>query len=262
MNVKAFFGDALASALELGLGAPDDILRQVTADVLAHDLPRPLWARLLTACLGAPRVDAQLVVETIGVPNLCEHVPPQLIWAVLAEIAARQLGKAAEEIVPLVAAKPASGPVRVPLAPPPPETIAAPAPAAKPPAPAGPSIPAPSDKPLADLISELEAQDPPARGRAPTSQRFRQGNTGIGRPGAAQSRRPQAQASAPIASVVARGSSRRSGTEVSEAETETAVESADWRGKEIAVDDSQLVDWQADTQATDDDFSDLGGRKR
>jgi hypothetical protein len=60
---------------------------------------------------------------------------------------------------------------------------------------------------------------------------------------------------------------RRTGTEVSEAETETAVENADWRGREIAVDDSQLVDWQADGAASssaitgDDDFSDLG-RKR
>ena len=54
MNAKAFLVDALTSALDLGLATPDDIVRHVTADVLAAHLPRPLWARLLTACVGAP----------------------------------------------------------------------------------------------------------------------------------------------------------------------------------------------------------------
>ena len=93
MNLKAFLTDALGQALELGIGTPDDVLRHVTPDVLATHLPRPLWARLFTACLGAARVDAQLVVETIGVPNLCEHVPSYLIWACISEIAARSLGQ-------------------------------------------------------------------------------------------------------------------------------------------------------------------------
>ena len=97
MNIKAFFVDALDSALDLGIGTPDDVLRHVTPDVLATHLPRPLWARLLTACLGAPRVDAQLVVETIGIPNLCEHVPTSIIWACIAEIGARSLGKSIDD---------------------------------------------------------------------------------------------------------------------------------------------------------------------
>jgi hypothetical protein len=50
-------------------------------------------------------------------------------------------------------------------------------------------------------------------------------------------------------------------------EQATSVETADWGSKEIAVDDSQLVDWQTDVApgsaiTGDDDFSDLGGRKR
>ncbi|HEX8108337.1 MAG TPA: hypothetical protein VF516_11450, partial [Kofleriaceae bacterium] len=92
MNIKAFFVAALSSALDLGIAVPDDVLRHVTPDVLAAHLPRPLWARLLTACVGAPRVDAQLVVETIGVPNLCEHVPAPIIWACIEELALRALG--------------------------------------------------------------------------------------------------------------------------------------------------------------------------
>ena len=75
MNVKAFFSEALGQALELGIGTPEDVLKHVTPELLATYLPKPLWARLLTACLGASRVDATLVVETIGVPNLCEHIP-------------------------------------------------------------------------------------------------------------------------------------------------------------------------------------------
>ena len=92
VNLKAFFVATLQSALDLGIAIPDDVIRHVTPDVLAANLPRPLWARLLTACVGAPQVDAQLVVETIGVPNLCEHVPAQIIWACIEELAERSLG--------------------------------------------------------------------------------------------------------------------------------------------------------------------------
>ena len=101
VNLKPFLVDALGSALELGLGTADDVLRHVTPDVLAQHLPRPLWARLLTACLGAPRVDAQLVIETVGIANLCEHAPTAILWACVSDLAARALGK------PLPAAKPA-----------------------------------------------------------------------------------------------------------------------------------------------------------
>src|SRR5688500_14825467 len=84
VNAKAFFVATLQSALDLSIATPEDMVQHVTPDVLAEHLPRPLRARLLTACVGAPKVDAQRVVETIGVPNLCEHVPSQLIWACIA----------------------------------------------------------------------------------------------------------------------------------------------------------------------------------
>jgi hypothetical protein len=262
MKLKAFFVDALSSALDLGVGKPEDILKYVTPDILAAHLPRPLWARLLTACLGAPKVDATLVIETIGVPNLCEHMPAPIIWACIAEIAHRSLGKELEEVVPLIRTKPptAPPPARVPLAPPPPEAVPQ-AIRATPssPLPAGPAIPSP----LNDLISELEADDRPpisaaaaARARTPTSQRFRTSNTGINRPtGSATARRPQVQASPPSPAKARRGE-----TEVSEQVTETAIE--EYRGRDVPVDDSQLVDWQSDPgTALDDDFGDLG-RKR
>jgi hypothetical protein len=275
MNIKSFFGDTLGQALELGIGTADDVLRHVTADVLSTYLPRPLWARLLTACLGAPKVDAQLVIETIGIANLCEHVPGAIIWAVVAEIGARSVGQtvAAPAIMTrasLSTASSSSPPTRPTPPPmtsvlaPPPSAIEAAAPSADTKA-SRPNKPPPVNEPLADLITELEADDrpiTPSRPRTPTAQRFRQSNTGIGRLGAtAQPRRPMVAASTPPpVSTATAGKPRRSGTEAEEAET-----ASDWRGsREIAVDDSQLVDWQSTetTQAQiDDDFSD-SGRKR
>jgi len=256
VNIKAFFVEALTSALDLGIARPEDVVKHVTPDVLAQHLPRPLWARLLTACLGAPRVDAQLIVETIGVPNLAEHLPATIIWACIAEAGARSLGKQVDVHVapaPLpVSTRPTPAPQ--PLTPPPPEVITSMPKATPPPmAAVGPSIPAPATGALADVISELETAEPsaPVRGRTPTSQRFRQSNTGIGRLGASQ-RRPQASATpSPLRT------QRRGSTEV------TDTESAEVVSPEIAVDDSQLVDWSTNenTHAGDDDFSDLG-RKR
>lgn len=237
MNVKAFFVDALTSALDLGIATADDVLRHVTPDVLAAHLPRPLWARLLTACVGAPRVDAQLVIETIGVPNLCEHIPAPVIWACLAEVGDRSLG------VEIAMGTPPPHPIitTAPLpitSPPPPEPVKEPPP---PPAALGPSIPAPG---------AVEADERPRpRGAA----RFRPSSTGIGRL-AASARRPQAQAPAPMHLEEDDRPSRprRAGTEL-EVEVETA----------IAVEDEQLLDWPASeetqTSAGDDP---LFGRKR
>jgi hypothetical protein len=267
VNIKAFFVDALASALDLGVARPDDVLRHVTPDVLAQHLPRPLWARVISACLNAPRVDAKLLVDTIGIANLAEHIPSTIIWACIAEVGARSLGKqpavavAKQPDVPVAAApqpanRPAPQPLRVapqplgrstpqPLTPPPPEVLTAVPRATPVPIPAGaPAIPAP----LAAIAGELETAVPaqaPSRSRTPTGQR-NASIGGVGRIGAT-ARRPQAAATpAPT---------RRARSATDTTETETA--------SEIAVDDSQLVDWSAaETISTgDDDFSDLG-RKR
>src|SRR5690349_6539763 len=92
-SITRFFVDALSGALELGLATADDVMKHVTPDVLAAHLPRALWAKLLGACLAAPRVDARLVVDTIGVADLCANVPGTLLWSILADVAVRALGK-------------------------------------------------------------------------------------------------------------------------------------------------------------------------
>jgi hypothetical protein len=280
VNIKQFFVTALSQALDLGIATCDDVVRHVTPDVLAHHLPRPLWSRLLTACLGAPRVDAQLVVETVGVPNLCEHIPQTIIWGCLLEIGARALGNA-----PLAQRRErgieSGALLPLAVAPPPPEMTAAPTPASQP-APAGPSIPAPQ---LNNLFAELEAEErptptpspsPSGRSRTPTGQRFRQSNTGIGRLAQTNARRPMASATptpttpTPAAQIVEAGTEksrtggtslpsivRRGQTETTEYDVETEI---DWKNREpIAVDDEQLVDWSAaeETQTTNstDDYS-------
>ncbi|MGE0403168.1 MAG: hypothetical protein AB7T06_41055 [Kofleriaceae bacterium] len=290
MNTKSFFVDALTSALELSIATPFDVIRHVTPDVLAEHLPRPLWARLFTACLGAPTVDAQLIVETIGVPNLCEHIPAPIIWGVIAEIGARSLGQAIPDR-PIVANKseptpapmvgsskteptktttPATGvptttkrpPAMTPpkplavASPPPVETRTSVTPAPPPP---GPSIPSPGASASAGDDEEVRM---PARARTPTGQRFRQTSTNIGRL-AANQRRPQASAAAPEPPTSAtqptptvpnaRGS--RPPTEIDvEIETEIGNSAADWRNA-IAIEDDQLVDWSTseETQTSTDD---------
>lgn len=277
--VKPFFVDALSSALELGIAKPDDVLRHVTPDVLATHLPRPLWARLLTACLGAPKVTTQLVVETVGVGNLCEHIPSPIIWNVIAEVAARSLGHALSipaapsPIVKAADSEPTRKPLAIGSPPPPAERPAEPA---RPAATAvGPSIPAPAPAPagnhaipvavgIEDVVAELEAETPtpPVRPRTATGSgnRFRQTNTNIGRLAAAnQSRRPQASVGTPPAPSPGidpdtqrpAKTARRGETEI-EVEVETEVGAKDdWRTT-LAVEDEQLVDWSTseETQTT------------
>ena len=251
MNIKAFFVDALSSALELNIGTPADVLRHVTPEVLAQHLPRPLWARLLTACLGAPRVDARIVVETIGIPNLCEHIPSPIIWTCVAEIAARSLVGGLIKPPPAVDDVSANAPT----------TPATPVTATQ---------PAPVVAPIGDVINELDGEEQRGgnanRPRSPTN-RFRQSNTGVARGGlGSNSRRPQAVA-VPPTSLPRPMAGRRSEPEP---EPQTSVETSDWASREdmiVAVDDSQLVEWQTDVGSAsaitgDDDFSDLGNRKR
>jgi hypothetical protein len=276
VNIKAFFVDAITSALALKIGTPEDVIRHVTPDVLSVHLPRPLWARVLTACLGAPRVDARLLVETIGIANLCEHIPSTIIWGCIADMGARSLGKTVAEVavaVPTRVQTTASG--RAIIAPPPDPTAPLAsgtgvpgmpgAVTAAPPA-HGPNIPSPKgSEPLSDVLEELEQTEQPVRPRTSTN-RFRQSNTTTGRT-LGSSRRPQVAATPPqpVAPNAFSGRSKRTSTDL-DSEPQTNVGSQ-WGDREIAVDDSQLVDWQTDVGASsaitgDDDFSDLGNRKR
>jgi hypothetical protein len=126
VSITRFFVDAFTSALDRGIASSHDLIRHFTPEVLAAHLPRPLWARLLTACLGAARVDATTIVDTVGVANLCEHLPKPLLWTCLAELAAAALSGAAIASPPKPATVVApSGSPEVLLPPPPASAIAA-----------------------------------------------------------------------------------------------------------------------------------------
>jgi len=260
VNLKGFFVATLQSALDLGIAVPDDVLRHVTPDVLAANLPRPLWARLLTACVGAARVDAQLVVETIGVPNLCEHVPAQIIWGCIEEIGLRSLaggvamatsGSSSLARSPS-AASAASSSRPIPLAtPPPPEPRASTAP----PATVGPSIPAP-----VTASTDVEV-DSVRSGRLPPGGRFRPSSTGIGRLAANNSaRRPQVQATPPSPPADTLSRAKRTQTDA-DFEPETYVGNKDDWKNALAVEDEQLVDWAASDETVSGGGDELS-RKR
>jgi hypothetical protein len=262
VNVKSFFVDTLTSALELGIATPDDVLRHVTPDVLSLHLPRPLWARLLTAALGAPRLDAQLVVETIGMPNLCEHIPSTIIWGCIADLGQRALSGVPAEPISKQAAMtpPAMKSQPIPLAAPPPPEIkreAPPAEAKRETPPRGTQLPSVSPgRPstadgIADVVAALESnerQAPPAgRSRTPTGQRFRQSSTGMGRLASINTRRPQAPVPATddgAKAATAAPRPERAPVDDDEYEIETDVSTKDeWKGS-LAVEDEQLVEWQ------------------
>ncbi len=255
--MKAFFVASLSTALDLGIATGDDVLRHATPEILAAHLPRPLWARLLTACVGAARVDATLVIETVGVPNLCEHLPAPVLWACIAEVGARALGG----IFPAVSTT-ISQPIPALLAPAPAAALLAP----MPPTTITPAVPAPVV--VGPAIPDADLPPVSGRTRTPTGAgRFRATSTGAGlsRPGTngdratppPQPRRPQAAATTPSA-VIEAGTSRarRPATEVSDYDIETDVRAGDdWRQTlgpaaatkdvEVDVDDEQLVDWAA-----------------
>jgi hypothetical protein len=264
VNIKGFFVTALTQALELTIATPDDVLKHVTPDLLAHCLPRPLWARLLTACLGAPRVDAQLVVETIGVPNLCEHIPVAVMWGCIREIAQRSLGQTVtHEPVPmsLLAARPLA------MSAPPPLELKSASAAVGTPATAMPAI--------APLGGGDDSVAPPARGRTPTGQRFRQASPGIGRFANAStaSRRPQVMSApepTPVPTPIARADSKpipsmprsappapapRRSTDA-DFELETDVGKDDLKSTALIVEDDQFVEWAPEeTVTTGEDFN-------
>jgi hypothetical protein len=89
---RRFLLEILGAGLELGVITPEDVLRHVTPDVLAHHLPVTLKVKLLEASLAAERMTASLVVETIGTEGLAEHAPIGALWACINECARRPIG--------------------------------------------------------------------------------------------------------------------------------------------------------------------------
>jgi hypothetical protein len=276
MSVTKFLTAAIGAALELGVGTADDVLRHVTPDVLGQHLPRPLWARLITACLGASKTDAQLVVDTIGVANLCEHMPGSVMWNVLADIAQKALGRSSS-VMPGKGAT-ASGVITSP----------APSSGSQPIAASG-TIDARADSPRSRSSSRQPFRSVQTSGGGSSSS-----STGAGassRGGSALgSRRPQAAAtpiptpapttgsgattspspapaSALVGSRVTPPSNRR-GTTNTDFDIDTDVRAEAWKkgSGEVeveVVDDDQLIDWSsAEETVTGADYDQRGNPRK
>ncbi len=77
----------LEDGLRLGVLEPADLLRHATPSVLATDLPPTMVASLLQAGLSGGGFNPEVVVSTLGVPALAEHVPLPVLWACVRQAA-------------------------------------------------------------------------------------------------------------------------------------------------------------------------------
>lgn len=103
---RRFVYEILSVGLELTTLTPEDVLAQVTPEVLAHHLPVTLKARLLQASLNAERMTAELIIDAIGVEALVEHAPLPILWQCVRGAVQRQLGSLPERAAFPVAAAP------------------------------------------------------------------------------------------------------------------------------------------------------------
>ncbi len=113
---RRFLSTAIASALDFEVMSPEDVIRHITMDVLAHHLPVSLKERLLTAAFEADAMNAMLVLDTLGVDALAEHAPAHLLWECVAAAAERSLGRDSSES-PIASPGPSAGTPNLALSP-------------------------------------------------------------------------------------------------------------------------------------------------
>jgi hypothetical protein len=106
---RTFLSVVIASGLDFEMLTPEDVIRHVTMDILAHHLPPELIAELLEAALQSDTMTATLVLQTLGVESIAEHCPMSVLWACVSEAAAKSLSQgAASPVATTAAAKPAA----------------------------------------------------------------------------------------------------------------------------------------------------------
>jgi len=91
---QKFLEHALAVGLDCGTITTADVTKHCSPEVLAQNLPPDLKMKLLQACLDAPKMDADLIVDVIGTQAFAENIPMNVVWKCVADAAARALGDA------------------------------------------------------------------------------------------------------------------------------------------------------------------------
>lgn len=88
---RKFLSVVIASGLDFDILSPEDVIKHVTMDTLAHHLPAEFTARLLTAGLQAKAMTASLILDTLGLEDIAEYVPVSFLWGCVSESATRAL---------------------------------------------------------------------------------------------------------------------------------------------------------------------------
>lgn len=70
----------IASALDLEIMGPDDVLMHVTPDLLATYLPPDVMTGVLTASLKAGSMTPQTILGVAGPEVLSRHIPLAVLW--------------------------------------------------------------------------------------------------------------------------------------------------------------------------------------
>jgi hypothetical protein len=86
---RQWFASVLARALETELISPADVVRFLPPAEFVGEAPRPVLAELIKAALGRASFDAALVLQHITPAVIADHLETSLVWACIAEAAAR-----------------------------------------------------------------------------------------------------------------------------------------------------------------------------
>ncbi len=79
----------LAGALDEELMTPEDVLAELTPDVLADHLPPQMVTKILAESLGEGSMTAAVILRAVGPTVLTRHVPAKLVWSTMAAAAER-----------------------------------------------------------------------------------------------------------------------------------------------------------------------------
>jgi hypothetical protein len=86
-NRRRWLTTLLEEGMRLGVLEPADLLRHMTPSVLATDLPPSMVAKLLQTGLSGGAFSPDVVVSTLGVPALAEHLPFLVLWGCVQQAA-------------------------------------------------------------------------------------------------------------------------------------------------------------------------------
>ena len=86
---EKWFAIVLAAALDNNILQPEDVLKQVTPEVLATHLPPDVMSNVLAASLSTGLMNAEVILRTAGPDVLSRYVPSDVIWATIEAAAAR-----------------------------------------------------------------------------------------------------------------------------------------------------------------------------